>query len=343
MSKSLLHFINDSFLFQKKFVENQYSRFKDNQIEKELERYREFCLEYANKKEVDKQNLNILVEGTTHLVSQSFLKQTALYVHQVIINDPIFHFTLPRSKSSEAMNQYLGMEKTRIDRGDLSNAAKYMLEHKKALRSGFIDFLPISFLHEPPKEIPIKHSEILFSDVLPKELLNYFWENVKVTPIQQRDGHWIIDSSAPLTPCRAIDISFPNDRHKSYPYMLFETQVLESDEKTGWVKFSQTLPETPPSPEHFNNWVTQSINQSSRRYFDEVYTEISLASKLGTTYLTHSEFAYQLLQKSIPLSSDLKTDVLNLTMSLNLPLLENVALEHILEIREKDGETFENF
>lgn len=343
MGKSLLHFINDSFLFQKKHIENQYLRFKDNQLEKELERYREFCLEYASEKETDKRNLNVLVEGANHIVDETFLKQTALYVHQVIINDPVFRFSLPRSNFSEAMNQYLGMKKTGIDRDDVSNAARYIVEHKKAIRSGFIDFLPLSFLHEPPKELPIRYSEVLFSDVLPQELLSYFWENAKVTPIQQRDGHWIIDPTIPLAPCRAIDISFPSDKHKSYPYMLFEMQVIDSDEKTGLVKFSQTLPETPPSPEYFNNWVTQSINQASRRYFDEVYKEISLASNFGTTYLTHSEFVHQLLQKSTPLSSDLKTDVLNLTMGLNLPLLENVSLEHILDIREKDGEAFESF
>jgi hypothetical protein len=343
MGKSLLHFINDSFLFQEKSIENQYSQFKVSQLEKELERYREFCLEYASEKETNKQNLNVLVEGTDQVVDETFLKQSALYVHQVIINDPVFRFSLPRNNFSKAMNKYLGMKKTGIDKEDVSNAAKYIVEHKKAIRSGFIDFLPLSFLHEPPKELPIKHSEVLFSDVLPQDLLEYFWKNANVTPIQQRDGHWIIDPTIPLAPCRAIDISFPGDKHKSYPYMLFEVQVIDSDEKTGLVKFSQTLPETPPSQEYFNNWVTQSINQASRRYFDEVYKENSLASSFGTTYLTHSEFVYQLLQKSIPLATDLKTDVLNLTMGLNLPLLENVTLEHILDIREKDGEAFENF
>src|SRR5271157_2596119 len=343
MGKSLIHFFNDSFLFQKKAIESRYSRFEDNQLEKELERYRMFCLEDAKNKQTNKQNLDVLVEGVNHVVDENFLKQTALYVNQVIINDPVFIFSLPRSNYSKVMNQYLGMEKKGIDRQDLSDAAKYMIEHKEAIRSGFIDFLPVSFLHEPPKELPIKYSKVLFSDVLPPELLEFFRKNAEVTPIQHEGGHWIIDPTIPLTPCRAIDISFSREKYKSYPYMLFEMQVIDSDEKTGWIKFSQTLPETPPSQEYFNNWVTQSVNQASRRCFDEVYKEISLASNLGTTYLTHSEFVYQLLQKNIPLSSDLKTDVLNLTMGLNLPLLENVTLEHILDIREKDGEAFENF
>ena len=110
-----------------------------------------------------------------------------------------------------------------------------------------------------------------------------------------------------------VDISFPKGNHKSYPFMLFETQIIDKDEKTGRIRFSQTLPETPPNQEYFTNWVTQSKNQASRRCFDEVYKEISLASEIGATYLTHSEFVYQLLQKSIPLSLDLQTDVLNLT------------------------------
>lgn len=343
MGKSLLQFINDSFLFQKKSIESQYSRFTDKQIEKELEQYREFCLEVASNKQANKQNLNVLVEGIDKIIDENFLKQSALYVHQVIISDPVFGFSLPRSNFSATMNQYLGMETSGLDRDDLANAAKYMLRYKKAIKLGFIDFLPLSFLHEPPKDIPIKHSEVLFSDVLPKELLDFFWGSVKVTPIQRRDGHWVIDPSIPLTPCRAIDISFSSERHKSYPYTLFETKFIDGNEETGEMKLSLELPETPPSQEYFNHWVTQSINQASRRCFDEVYKEISLASNIGTTYLTHSEFVHRLLQRSIPISSDLKTDVLNLTMDLDLPLLENVTLEYMLDIREKDGEAFENF
>ena len=344
MEKSLLQFVNNSFLFQKKSIETQYSRFGDSKLERELERYRQFSLENAKNKQANKQNLNVLVEGANEVVDENFLKQTALYVHQVIINDPVFKFSLPRHNFSEAMNQYLGMEKTGIDRKALSNAAQYIIGHSKAIKSGFIDFIPLSFLHEPPKEIPIKYSEVSFSDVLPPELLEFFRKNSKVAPIQQRDGHWIMDPTVSLTPSNAIDISFPGGRkYKNYPYMLFDMEVISSDEKTREIKFVQTLPDIPPSQEYFNNWVSQSINQASRRYFDEIFKEISVASSIGATYLTYSEFAYQLLQKSIPLASDLQTDVLNLTMGLDLPLLENISLKQILDVREKDGEAFQNF
>ena len=343
MGKSLINFTKDSYLFQKKSIENQYSRFSDSQIENELERYREFCLEYATQKQTDKQNLNVLIEGSNNIVNENFLKQTALYIHQIIINDPVFDFSLPRNDSSRAINQYLGMKNSGINREKLSKASRYIVEHTNAVNSGFIDFLPLSYLHEPPKEIPVNYSKVLFSDILPKELLSYFWENAKVIPIQRIDGHWIIDPKAPLAPCRAIDISFSNDKQNSFSFMLFDTQVTEFDEETGFVKFAQILSETPPSKEDFENWVTQSINQASRRNFDRVYKEITLANSLGTNYLTQSEFIYQLLHKSTPLSSDIETDVLNLMMGIDLPLLENVTLEHILDIREKDGEAFENF
>jgi hypothetical protein len=343
MEKSFLQFIDDSFLFQKKSVENQYSRFNDGQLAKELERYRQFCLENAKNRGAGKQNLNVLIEGANQIVDDNFLKQTALYVNQVIINDPVFKFSLSRNNFSETVNQYNAMKTTGIERKDLSNAAQYIIGYSKAIQSGFIDFLPLGFLHEPPKEVEIKYSEALFSDVLPAELLEFFWKNAKVTPIQQRNGQWIIDTTVPLYPCRAIHISFPSGEYNSYPYMLFEMEVISSDKKTGQIRFSQILPDTPPSQEYFNNWVTQSINQASRRYFDEIYKEVSLADNLGANYLTFSDFAYQLLQKSVPLYSGLQAETLNLTMGLDLPLLENISLDHLIEVREKDGEAFENF
>lgn len=343
MKKSILNFITDSFLFQKKAIDNHYLLYNDDQLEKELERYRTFCLEYASEKQTNKQNLNVLVQGTDYLPDETFLKQTALYVHQIILNDPVFGFSSPKSSISETMNQYLGMEINGYDRTRISNSAKYITSHKKAIQSGFVDFLPLSFFDEPPREIPIKYSEVLFSDILPKDILNYFHQNAKVTPIQNIDGKLIVDPKVPLFPCRAINISFPDHKQSGFPYMLFKTKITDFNEDTGEAKLLQILPKTAPSTEVFENWVTQSINQASRRYFDTIYREIILATNLGTTYLTHSEFDYQLLQKSVPLSSDIQTDVLNLTMDLDLPLLENVSLQHILDIREKDGETFEDF
>lgn len=343
MTNILLQFAKDSFLFHDKSIRTQYSRYSNSQLENELERYRQFILENTRIEQADKRNLSILVEGTNFAPDENFLKQTALYVHQIIINDPVFEFTLPRSNISKAMNKYLGMDKSGIDREDLSKAAQYVVHLKKAIRSDFIDFLPLSYLHEPPKDIPIKYSEVLFSDVLPPGILEFFLQNAKVVPLQKGDGYWFIDPQVLLTPCRAIDVSFSIGTHKSYPYMLFDIEVVSFDEKTGHVALFETLPDTPPSREYFQNWVSQSINQAARRYFDDVYKEVSLANAIGANYLTHSDFAYQLLQKSISLSSDLKSDILNLTMDLELPLLENVPLEQILDVRQKDGDSFERF
>ena len=213
----------------------------------------------------------------------------------------------------------------------------------KLLDSGFIDFLPLSYLHEPPKEIPITYSDVLFSDVLPPEVLAFFQANAKVVPIKKGEGNWYIDPKADLIPCRAIDVSFEAETQRSFPYMLFGIENASFDEKTGYFEFRQTMPNNPPSVQEFNNWVTQSINQAARRYFNEIFKEVSLSDAYGAAFLTQSSFVHQLLGKTLPLSANLKTDVLNLSLDLSLPILENVTLNHILDIRKKDGESFENF
>ena len=129
--------VKNSLLFNKKSINSQYSKYSETKLQQELEKYRQDCLRIANQTAVNKQNLNIIVEGTSHLPKGEFYKQTALYVDKVFVDDPVFKFSLPSDHNDDVMNKFIGMKNSGIDRNGLSRAADYVRKHEQAIRLWF--------------------------------------------------------------------------------------------------------------------------------------------------------------------------------------------------------------
>lgn len=345
MSKEYLRFVRKSPLFQEKQIRDNYRKFSDKQLLEELDLYRSFCLSNSVVDRGNKiNNLSILIEGyNSFRPNIELLKQCALYIEEIVINDPMFEQTAPESEMSRATSKLLGMrERDGLKRAQIAESAKYIMQLKTAIAGNFVKFTPLSYLHESPEEIPIYFSENLFSDVLPKELLSFFHENAKISPLFKLENGWGVGNPKDLKPCRGIDIHF--DDNISMSFFLMQQQVTAIDEETGMVSFIQELPDEPPSDEMFNNWVFQSINRSAEGIYHRIFEELSIAQQYKSTYLTTSPFVAELLSKNISTGKqDLKVDVANYVLDMNLPILDGVSLEKIMDIRVKDGEAFKNF
>jgi hypothetical protein len=350
MSKSLLKYIKGSPLFQSKYISDNYRRLSDGELRKQLESYREYCLNTgvaeAGKLARGRRDLSIFVEGSAALPTPAVLRQCALYVEDVVVDDPVFALTTPSGDQEQAYNKLLGLGRTNeLNRDRLVRAVTYVKNLEHAIRAGFVQFLPITYLHEPPERIPLTYSENGFADVLPAELLAWFRDNAHVFPLQKRDDAWYTTEKGRLVPGRAIGIRFGDQLDGPAIYFMIRSYLDVVDKELGIVRSTEWLPAEPPELDAFNAWVFQSINQSARRLFNRVSTEIALASDVGATYLTRSSFVADLLQKEVirPRAGDLKTEVFNSVLQLELPLLENVSLERILDVRLKDGQVFTNF
>jgi len=346
MSESLLKYIKESPLFALKYIEDDYHLLSDEDLQRKLNSYRDYCLqEVAIEPKKARQNLSIFVEGfDSFLPDESLLKQCALYVEDVVINDPVFELASPRSEFAEAISSYLGMTRTGIDRKSLARSATYMNRLRPAIQADFVKFLPVSYIHEPPKQIPITYSENWYADALPSELLEWFRAAAEVHTLRKGDKGWYSIEGDRLVPCRAISIHFKgHPLDKPAIYFLVESQVISFDEKTGVAEFLQVLPEDPPDEQGFIAWVFQSMNQTAKHFFDQVCREVYIASRIGSTYLTKSPFTAELLRKEWPQAPDLRTDIFNAVLKLELPVLEGISLERIIEFRQKEGEAFQNF
>lgn len=342
-----LKYINGSLLFERKHIEENYRFVCEADLQKELDSYREYCLQTAAETTAEsKSPLSVWAESSTvSMPDESLLKQCALYVNNVIVDDPVFSQTSPGNKFTEVLNSYLGMSPSGgIDRRRLAQSAAYMNHLLPAIRAGFVEFLPISYLHEPPDQIPLTYSENWHADALPKELLDWFTAAAEIHPMRRSERGWCFSDKEPLKPCRAICIRFKDHpTHTNALFFLSQMTRMSVDKQTGMFEFIQTFPDTPPETEYFNAWIFQSVNQAARNFFYHVCRELYLGNRTGSTYLTASPFVAELLSKAWFRESNLETDVFNAVLQLNLPVLEGVSFERVIDLRQKDGEAFQNF
>jgi hypothetical protein len=357
MTKAVLEFIKDSPLFKSKYVKSKYQRLSDQDLMRELARYREYALQVATAEEErarwqapGKQNLSVFPETLGFRVpNQELLKRCALYTADVVIDDPLFRLTVPKNDQSDAMTALVGMPHSEsVDRERLAQAATDIYKLRSGIVTNFIRMLPVSYLHEPPEQVPFTSSDNGFADILPSELLAWFRENAEVLPAIKSERGWQFRGD-PLVPGRLIGVHFKGTPFSTVTLRaLVEAKVLSSEEmdaQTQLIAMEHRLPDEPPDQERFDAWVFQTVNQAAGHFYNRVAAELEMADSFGSTYLPTSPFVAELLNKewSQPQARDLSGDVFNSVLTLELPILEGVSFEKLVDLRHKDGEAFHNF
>ncbi|GMB02057.1 hypothetical protein [Pelosinus sp. IPA-1] len=348
MAKVLYDFLNDSPLFNDKKIEEKFSGVSNKDLEKEINAYREYSLKKASNllSEIknSKQKISATMEGFNSFIpDEQTLKQFALYMDSVVINDPLFKMTHRDSQFSKTMNQYLGYDgKDEIDKIKLVKAVSYMKKLTPMIAGNFVKFFPMSYIHEPPQQLPIHMSDNHFSDILPEELLQWFRKRSTVVSLKKSDDGWRILKKLYIS--RSICVQFEGDNSKNANiYQLFESDFKDIDKKTGKFQMTSQLPDELPEANYFNGWVYQSVNKSAKAKYDQIILELYYSNMMGNSYFTRSPFVADLLNFSFGKTKSLEMDIANLGLSLDLPTIQNVSMEKLMYIRENEGEAFNNF
>lgn len=179
MSHINFDFLTESFLFGYG-LEDNFSALSDYELEKELNRYREYVI--SNMGEIcreiifDSRKIAVTIESFSERPREELLKQLALYVDVVTISDPLFELTEKKSNSTKVMAEYYGMNSDNtIDREQLVAALKYMKESTILVVCNYVKYIPISYLHEAPMNVPITYDA--------NNYINKVFENLSSTDI----------------------------------------------------------------------------------------------------------------------------------------------------------------
>jgi len=344
MGSIIYDFLNDSLLFQASLQEENYASIPETRLKKELKKYRQHALDNLKvlETEIIKLDSHLKLFGDRNYFSDQSLMQTALYLDQIVLPDPIFPYTIDRSDASSTMNQFLGMPTNEgIDRKSLSVVTQQMKRQAPMIAANYLKYYPTSYYLEPSDRIPVTYSENGFSDVLPPTILDYYRENSNVKSLRKTSTGWIVENSLRVGRGIAVNFRYDNDSNMRI-YNLFDQKVISMDDDTRIVKFAFSLPDEPPPVDEFNSWVNQSVNQSARGHYDQLFKGLTLSSKLGASYLTGSKFTQNLLGSKGPEQS-ISDFISNCVLNIDLPFLDKISMNDLMSVREGDGEAFELF
>ncbi|WP_142685411.1 hypothetical protein [Chitinophaga polysaccharea] len=152
-------FLNESILFNRVSIENEFKNESDERLARKLNNYREYIKKNIQNiaQDIKESESPLRVFSTNGITPLSLLKQTALYINQFIVSDPLFRHTQERSGTAAALNKYIGMEKTGINKADIAQAVKYLKDLTPMIAGDFVKVFPTEFYKEPPKELILKH------------------------------------------------------------------------------------------------------------------------------------------------------------------------------------------
>lgn len=344
MGSIVFDFLTESFLFDQKSIINDYQDISDNQLAKELELYRNFILNKIDqiREEVILNNSTLKVFSSMEKIPLNTLKSAALYLDQFVLDDPIFALSEKSGKNSEVMGSFLGYQSSEnVDRTRISKAALTMKDLAPMVAADYIKFLPISLLTKPPKETPIYYDPNNFESSLPQNIMELVKKNAVVkSMIKMDNGGFMICNKLDYTP--AIFVGFGDqymDNGMMFHYMFQKFEKMEENKLT----MSMIPAEYPVSSKEWNIWANQSINRTAINLGKKVFSEISYASQLKSTYLTDDPFTANFIEQSYGNEETPQTVTANNLLNMELPILNKISVEKLMAVRQHEEEIFTNF
>jgi hypothetical protein len=346
MGSITFDFLTESFLFKNALIQDAFRLISDQEILKELSKYREFCLSnhYELEEDVLANQSSLKVVSGREMPDSLLLKQSAFYIEQYVISDPLFSLTHNKNSLSKAMNTYQGINEEPINRKKLSQVTAYMKSLTPMVFANYVKFLPISYFFESPEELPILYSNNGFDDVLCEPIINFFKEKSIINSLERLPDNPRMLRFNDLQPCREIAIQFKDHLTSHfYFYTLLKSDFSILDEQEGKFSCSMNLPDNPPDRDAFIAWVEQSFYLSCKQLYDDVFRKNSIAAKFGACYLAESEFVFNLLRQFFSSKAQISTNTANILMNMKLPFLDNVDIATLMKIRMNYGDEFQNF
>lgn len=347
MSKIMLTFLKESFLYEKKHIENGYKYITHNEIKKELENYRNYIINnidklyekviiYANQIKMYQPNLEL---------SFTKVKQMAFYLDQVITQDKLFEVATPEKKFNDVYNKLLGNNEYNSEefiKNKLVEILKEIQSAEEMIQYEYLYMFPISYFSETGTDIPIKYSENGYNGILPSNIQKFYYEHVLLRCFEQINGNKLKLLNK-FEPCRSIEIKFQGEENMLVNmYNLFEQKVTSYNSNDGTYSFEMYLPTTPPSEKTFKSWVNQSINTTAISHFQETMLNVNLSYSLKS-YLSTSNFTNALLSQNIDSHTNLEMEVIDSILNLDLNFYNDIDLKTLMSIRQNDGEEFSHF
>ena len=263
-----------------------------------------------------------------------------------MLYDPLFELTCksdPDASANDAFATAFGLPPApRLERDELASVVKYLKALRPMIAANYVKLLPTSYFFEAPKELPFTTSKTGFSERVPDVLQNFFRDNAIVESVKDRDGEMIIDGSLELG--RTISVRFRDHKDSSgMGFKLLKQEVHSVDREKRVADLSFFEPPYPPERDEFDRWVFQSTNQAAGHLYQRILLENLFAARFNCSYLSNSPFVFKLLEQIVPINKGIQSNTTNTLLNFELPFLDRVDIETLMQVRTEEGEAFQSF
>ncbi|HIF9212159.1 TPA: hypothetical protein ACX6QX_001452 [Photobacterium damselae] len=216
------------------------------------------------------------------------------------------------------------------------------------VRAGFVSFYPINSFNKPSGSIPFLSSDDAFKSSIPAGIHDYIHNNVILKSAikdSETDSFYILKEDAAVNKRTAINVGFKNDFLSSgVSLFLHKTIQPESVKRDGdnLILTQCWDPDGTLDQNSFDIWSYQVVNQAILARLKSIYDQTYLASLLGYTYVTESQFESKLLSLAGIEQSDTVSPCAKF-LELNDTFIQIDSPSVILKLRDKYNNTFNTF
>lgn len=324
MSNIAFNFLSDSFLFYE--AENQYKERNLEEIEKELDNYKNYIQNNLDdlKKEI-KQDYNFIQPLTQRscLPSMSDLLQGSIFLDSYVIDDPIFSFNPKQILLANFERESMGMKEVSVEdiKEELSKKALYM----KSLTSGvncqvgYIKFYPLSSLIHTKFQpcITIPDLEIDFID---QNVYQWFKDRIIIQNMEKNRTNPKLDIS------NRVAISFKDDEGCNF----YHYQIMIPEKKEGNTVTFRFDGNYIPGKAEYDNWVNQEIVKTIKSKIIFFINREQICSFFNSPVCLTNTFSSDFYKTNF---NPTKANVHNLGFDLDIPGLQNISFDKAMEIR----------
>jgi hypothetical protein len=146
MGSKLYDFLTESLLFDDSLIAEGFESVPEREIRNELRNYREYWLnnatEIENEVRVDGSRLNLF--SGFERADLRLLTQTALYVDQQILTDPLFDLGRDPNGDVDVFNAVFGLQTPAFDKKGVQDAVRFLKALTPMVAGDYVKFYPTS-------------------------------------------------------------------------------------------------------------------------------------------------------------------------------------------------------
>lgn len=256
-------------------------------------------------------------------VMPALLRPLCLYAEKIVVRDPVY---------DSLFNPAYVEPNIEAIKAHLQWGIPYLLETEPLVRAGILHFVPFMALKASLIEA--------VGESIETDLKNEAWKKKIVGNIKYK-----------LYPEKNVLLmSLGKPIGDDYKFFRYGKIVGHEDTKNGALLVKMVSPHS-LLDKRFNitisdisSWITSEVNNELIRTTSAINENLLLSEALNTSVVTNHQVYEELLRfKARSSISNAEAKVLPYLTKLNLPFIDNIPLEKVVELREQEHESFHDF